>query len=158
MFLQMKVSGIALDPFTNTPIVILKDEMNDKTLPIWIGFMEASSIAMELEKTPRVRPITHDLVKNLIEKLGFLVSKIEVTDLRNDTFYASMHLKKDTEEYILDARPSDAIAIALRTDSPIFVNEEVLEKSKNIEIDEDKEKLDKLLEDMTDSDFGKYKM
>lgn len=158
MFLQMKVSGIALDPFTNTPIVILKDDTNDKTLPIWIGFMEASSIAMELEKTHRVRPITHDLVKNLIEKLGFLVSKIEVTDLRNDTFYASMHLKKDTEEYILDARPSDAIAIALRTDSPIFVNEEVLEKSKNIEIDEDKEKLEKLLDDMTDADFGKYKM
>jgi len=158
MFLQMKVSGIALDPFTNTPIVILKDDTNDKTLPIWIGFMEASSIAMELEKTPRVRPITHDLVKNLIEKLGFLVSKIEVTDLRNDTFYASMHLKNDTEEYILDARPSDAIAIALRTDSPIFVNEEVLEKSKNIEIDEDKEKLEKLLDDMSDADFGKYKM
>ncbi len=158
MFLRMKVSGIALDPFTNTPIVILKDDTNDKTLPIWIGFMEASSIAMELEKTHRVRPITHDLVKNLIEKLGFLVSKIEVTDLRNDTFYASMHLKKDTEEYILDARPSDAIAIALRTDSPIFVNEEVLEKSKNIEIDEDKEKLEKLLDDMTDADFGKYKM
>lgn len=158
MFLQMKVSGIALDPFTNTPIVILKDNTNDKTLPIWIGFMEASSIAMELEKTPRVRPITHDLVKNLIEKLGFLVSKIEVTDLRNDTFYASMHLKNDTEEYVLDARPSDAIAIALRTDSPIFVNEEVIEKSKNIEIDEDKEKLEKLLNDMTDADFGKYKM
>jgi len=158
MFLQMKVSGIALDPFTNTPIVILKDNTNDKTLPIWIGFMEASSIAMELEKTPRVRPITHDLVKNLIEKLGFLVSKIEVTDLRNDTFYASMHLKNDTEEYVLDARPSDAIAIALRTDSPIFVNEEVIEKSKNIEIDEDKEKLEKLLDDMSDADFGKYKM
>ncbi len=120
--------------------------------------MEASSIAMELEKTPRIRPITHDLVKNLIEKLGFLVSKIEVTDLRNDTFYASMHLKKETEEYILDARPSDAIAIALRTDSPIFVNEEVLEKSKNIGIDEDKDKLAKLLDDMPVGDFGKYKM
>ena len=158
MFLQMKVTGIALDPFTNTPIVILKDETNEKTLPIWIGFMEASSIAMELEKTPRLRPITHDLVKNLIEKLGFLVSKIEVTDLRNDTFYASMHLKNETEEYILDARPSDAIASALRTESPIFVNEEVLEKSKNIEIDEDKEKLNKLLEDMPEGDFGKYKM
>ncbi len=156
--LQMKVSGIALDPFTNTPIVILKDEANEKTLPIWIGFMEASSIAMELEKTPRIRPITHDLVKNLIEKLGFIVSKIEVTDLKNDTFYATMHLKKDSEEYVLDARPSDAIAIALRFDSPIFVNEEVIKKSKSIEIDEDKEKLDKLLEDMPESDFGKYKM
>ena len=156
--LQMKVSGIALDPFTNTPIVILKDSTNEKTLPIWIGFMEASSIAMELEKTPRIRPITHDLVKNLIEKLGFHVSKIEVTDLRDDTFYASMHLKKDAEEYVLDARPSDAIAIAIRCDSPIFVNEEVIEKSKSIEIDEDKEKLNKLLEDLPEGDFGKYKM
>lgn len=158
MFLQMKVSGIALDPFTNTPIVILKDSKNERTLPIWIGFMEASSIAMELEKTPRIRPITHDLVKNLIEKLGFHVSRIEVTDLRDDTFYACMHIKKDDEEYILDARPSDAIAIALRTDSPIFVNEGVLEKSKSIEIDEDKEKLEKLLEQMPESTFGKYKM
>jgi hypothetical protein len=154
----MKVSGIALDPFTNTPIVILKDETNERTLPIWIGFMEASSIAMELEKTPRTRPITHDLVKNLIEKLGFFVSRIEVTDLHNDTFYARMHLKKDNEEYVLDARPSDAIAIALRTDSPIFVNEEVINKSKSIEIDEDKEKLEELLEKMPESDFGKYKM
>lgn len=158
MFLQMKVSGIALDPFTNTPIVILKDSKNERTLPIWIGFMEASSIAMELEKTPRIRPITHDLVKNLIEKLGFHVSRIEVTDLRDDTFYACMHIKKDNEEYILDARPSDAIAIALRTDSPIFVNEGVLEKSKSIEIDEDKEKLEKFLEQMPESTFGKYKM
>lgn len=158
MFLQMKVSGIALDPFTNTPIVILKDSKNERTLPIWIGFMEASSIAMELEKTPRIRPITHDLVKNLIEKLGFHVSRIEVTDLRDDTFYACMHIKKDREEYILDARPSDAIAIALRTGSPIFVNEGVLEKSKSIEIDEDKEKLEKLLEQMPESTFGKYKM
>ncbi|TDJ00144.1 MAG: bifunctional nuclease family protein, partial [Candidatus Dadabacteria bacterium] len=154
----MKVSGIALDPFTNTPIVILKDSKNERTLPIWIGFMEASSIAMELEKTPRIRPITHDLVKNLIEKLGFHVSRIEVTDLRDDTFYACMHIKKDSEEYILDARPSDAIAIALRTGSPIFVNEGVLEKSKSIEIDEDKEKLEKLLDQMPESTFGKYKM
>ena len=158
MFLQMKVTGIALDPFTNTPIVILKDTTNEKTLPIWIGFMEASSIAMELEKTPRLRPITHDLVKNLIEKLGFLVSKVEVTDLKNDTFYALMYLSNEDKEYVLDARPSDAIAIALRTESPIYVNEQVLEKSKNIEIDEDKEKLEKLLEDMPESDFGKYKM
>lgn len=156
--LEMKVSGIALDPFTNTPIVILKDLTNEKTLPIWIGFMEASSIAMELEKTPRVRPITHDLVKNLIDKLGYHVSKIEVTDLRNDTFYATMHFKKESEEYVLDARPSDAIAIAIRTESPIFVNEQVLEKSKSIEIDDDKEKLDKLLEDLPEGDFGKYKM
>jgi len=156
--LQMKVSGIAIDPFTNTPIVILKDEMNERTLPIWIGFMEASSIAMELEKTPRIRPITHDLVKNLLEKLKYDVTKIEVTDLRDDTFYARIYLKREGEEYSLDSRPSDAIAIALRTDSPIFVNEEVIEKSKSIDIDEDKEKLNELLENMTEGDFGKYKM
>ncbi len=158
MFLLMKVSGIALDPFTNTPIVILKDTSNERTLPIWIGFMEASSIAMELEKTPRIRPITHDLVKNLLEKLKFAVTKIEVTDLRDDTFYARIYLKRDDEEYSLDSRPSDAIAIALRTDSPIFVNEEVLEKSKKIEIDEDKEKLNELLEKIPEGNFGKYKM
>lgn len=158
MFLLMKVSGIALDPFTNTPIVILKDTQNEKTLPIWIGFMEASSIAMELEKTPRARPITHDLMKNLLEKLKFVVTKIEVTDLKDDTFYARIYLKRDNEEYSLDSRPSDAIAIALRTDSPIFVNEEVLEKSKKIEIDEDKEKLNELLEKIPEGDFGKYKM
>ena len=158
MFLQMKVSGIALDPFTNTPIVILKDPNNEKTLPIWIGFMEASSIAMELEKTPRIRPITHDLVKNLLEKLRFEVTKVEVTDLREDTFYARIHLKRDSEEYSLDSRPSDAIAIALRTDSPIYVNEEVIEKSKDIEVDEDKDKLAELLENMSEGDFGKYKM
>ncbi len=158
MFLLMKVSGIALDPFTNTPIVILKDASNERTLPIWIGFMEASSIAMELEKTPRIRPITHDLVKNLLEKLKFAVTKIEVTDLRDDTFYARIYLKRDAEEYSLDSRPSDAIAIALRTDSPIFVNEEVIEKSKKIEIDEDKEKLNELLEKIPEGNFGKYKM
>ena len=158
MMLQMKVTGIALDPFTNTPIVILKDSLNEKTLPIWIGFMEASSIAMELEKTPRLRPITHDLVKNLLEKLKYNVTKIEVTDLRDDTFYARIYLKREDEEYSLDSRPSDAIAIALRTDSPIFVNEEVIEKSKKIEIDEDKEKLAELFENMSEGDFGKYKM
>ena len=156
--LQMKVSGIALDPFTNSPIVILKDETDEKTLPIWIGFMEASSIAMELEKTPRLRPITHDLVKNLLEKLKYSVTKIEVTDLRDDTFYARIYLEKENEEHSLDSRPSDAIAIALRTGSPIFVNEEVIEKSKSIEIDEDKDKLNDLLENMSDGDFGKYKM
>ncbi len=158
MFVLMKVSGIALDPFTNTPIVILKDAANNKTLPIWIGFMEASSIAMELEKTPRIRPITHDLVKNLIEKLKFIVTKIEVTDLRDDTFYARIYLKRDSEEYSLDSRPSDAIAIALRTDSPIYVNEEVIEKSKKIEIDEDKDKLAELLDKIPEGDFRKYKM
>ena len=158
MFLEMRVSGIALDPFTNTPIVILKDLTGEKILPIWIGFMEASSIAMELEKTPRVRPLTHDLMKNLIETLKFSVTRVEVTDLRNDTFYAEIRLKRGGEEHIIDSRPSDAIAIALRTGSSIFVKDEVLEKSKKLEIDEEKEKLTDLLEKIPPGDFGKYKM
>ena len=158
MFLEMKVSGIALDPFTNTPIVILKDLTGEKILPIWIGFMEASAIAMELEKTPRVRPLTHDLMKNLIEALKFSVTRVEVTDLRNDTFYAEIHLKRGNEEHIIDSRPSDAIAIALRTSSSIFVNDEVLEKSKKLEIDEEKEKLTDFLDKIPEGDFGKYKM
>lgn len=158
MFLEMKVSGIALDPFTNTPIVILKDVTGEKILPIWIGFMEASAIAMELEKTPRVRPLTHDLVKNLIEALKFSVTRVEVTDLKNDTFYAEIRLKRGNEEHIIDSRPSDAIAIALRTGSSIFVNDEVLEKSKKLEIDEEKEKLTDLLDKIPAGDFGKYKM
>ena len=120
--------------------------------------MEASSIAMELEKTPRIRPITHDLIKNLLENLKFIVTKIEVTDLRDDTFYARIYLKREGEEYSLDSRPSDAIAIALRTDSPIYVNDEVIEKSKKIEIDEDKEKLAEMLDKIPEGDFGKYKM
>lgn len=158
MFLEMRVSGIALDPFTNTPIVILKDLTGEKILPIWIGFMEASAIAMELEKTPRVRPLTHDLMKNLIEALKFSVTRVEVTDLRNDTFYAEIRLKRGGEEHIIDSRPSDAIAIALRTGSSIFVRDEVLEKSKKLEIDEEKEKLTDLLEKIPPGDFGKYKM
>jgi bifunctional DNase/RNase len=159
MLLEMKVSGIALDPFTNTPIVILKDFTGEKILPIWIGFMEASSIAMELEKTPRVRPLTHDLVKNLLEALKFSVTRVEVTDLRNDTFYAEIYLKRGDEEHVVDSRPSDAIAIALRTGSPIFVKDEVIEKSKKLETGgEEKEKLTDLLDKIPPGDFGKYKM
>jgi len=158
MFLEMKVSGIALDPFTNTPIVILKDLTGERVLPIWIGFMEASAIAMELEKTPRARPLTHDLMKTLLETLKFSVIRVDVTDLRNDTFYAEIRLQRGSEEHIVDSRPSDAIAIALRTGCPIFVRDEVLEKSKKLEIDEEKDKLTDLLEKIPPGDFGKYKM
>ncbi|GBD39277.1 MAG: hypothetical protein KatS3mg078_0211 [Deltaproteobacteria bacterium] len=158
MVREMKVSGIALDPFTNTPIVILKDVTGEKILPIWIGFMEASSIAMELEKTPRGRPLTHDLMKNVLDCLKFSVTKVEVTDLRDDTFYAEIYLKRGDEEYVIDSRPSDAIAIALRTGSPIYVKEEVLEKSRKLESGEEKEKLTELLEKIPPGDFGKYKM
>ena len=155
----MRVSGIAIDPFTNTPIIILKNLTGDKMLPIWIGFMEASSIAMELEKTPRPRPLTHDLLKNILDDLKYSVSKVELTDLKDNTYYAAIHLKKLNDIHILDSRPSDAIAIAIRTSSQIFVHENVIESSKKIQaIDEDKEKLAEMLDKIPPGDFGKYKM
>jgi len=159
MLHEMKVSGIAIDPFTNTPIIILKDLNGDKMLPIWIGFMEASSIAMELEKTPRLRPLTHDLLKNILDDLKYSVSKVELTDLKDNTYYAAIHLKKMDDIHILDSRPSDAIAIAIRTSSQIFVHDSVIESSKQIQaIDEDKEKLAEMLDKIPPGDFGKYKM
>ena len=157
--LEMKVSSIAIDPFTNTPIIILKDDTGNLVLPIWIGFMEASSIAMELEKTPRIRPLTHDLLINILDNLKCSVTKVELTDLKDETYYATIHLEKENEVHILDSRPSDAIAIALRTCSRIFVHDIVIERSKQIQsIDEDKEKLAELLERIPPGDFGKYKM
>ena len=158
MYQEMKVTGIAIDPFTNSPIVILKSEDGTDVLPIWVGFMEASSIAMELEKTPRARPITHDLIKNIFDHTNFKLSKIEVTDLKDNTFYANIYLQNNGKEHIFDARPSDAIAIAIRTGAPIFVNEKVIESAQKIEIDEDREKLKDILEDIPDEDFGNYKM
>ena len=159
MLHEMKVSGIAIDPFTNTPIIILKDLNGDKMLPIWIGFMEASSIAMELEKTPRLRPLTHDLLKNILDDLKYSVSRVELTDLKDNTYYAAIHLKKMDDIHILDSRPSDAIAIAIRTSSQIFVHDSVIESSKQIQaIDENKEKLAEMLDKIPPGDFGKYKM
>ena len=158
MYQEMKVTGIAIDPFTNSPIVILKSDDGLQVLPIWVGFMEASSIAMELEKTPRVRPITHDLIKNIFEQINFTLSKIEVTDLIDNTFYANIYINNDGKEHIFDARPSDAIAIAIRTGAPIFVHEKVIENAHNIEIEENEEKLKDLLSEMSDEDFGNYKM
>ncbi len=159
MLHEMKVSGIAIDPFTNTPIIILKDLNGDKMLPIWIGFMEASSIAMELEKTPRLRPLTHDLLKNILDDLKYSVSRVELTDLKDNTYYAAIHLKKMGDIHIFDSRPSDAIAIAIRTRSQIFVHDSVLQNSKQIQaIDEDKEKLAEMLDKIPPGDFGKYKM
>ena len=129
-----------------------------QVLPIWVGFMEASSIAMELEKTPRVRPITHDLIKNIFEQINFTLSKIEVTDLIDNTFYANIYINNDGKEHIFDARPSDAIAIAIRTGAPIFVSEKVIENAHKIEIEENDEKLKDLLSELSDEDFGNYKM
>lgn len=167
MALAMKVAGLTVDPFTNMPIVILKDLQEKNAIPIWIGILEASAIATELEKVRLARPMTHDLVKNLLDSLGVELVKIVVTDLRDNTFFAAIHLVNKKDNIILDARPSDAIALALRTDSPIFVEEGVVEKSRKIDLTQQKkegeekgeaEKWKEFLESLTQEDFGKYKM
>jgi bifunctional DNase/RNase len=127
---QMKVSGLTIDPFTSVPIIILKDVEEKHALPIWIGLLEASSIATELEKITLARPMTHDLVKHMLEQLDVTVERIEVTDLRENTFYATIHLARDGQAHTIDSRPSDAIAIALRMNAPIFVDDRVLDKAK----------------------------
>jgi len=166
MFIEMKVSGLTLDPITNTPIVILKDLYEKKAIPIWIGIFEASAIAMELEKVAFSRPMTHDLLNDVLETLKVAVTRIAITDLKNNTFFANIYLLKEGMELIVDSRPSDAIALALRAKAPIFVDDKVIEKSRNIDFgtkmadidDLKKEKLKEFLENLSPEDFGKYKM
>ena len=164
MFIEMKVSGIVLDPQTNVPIVILKDAAGKRSLPIWIGLLEASAIAMELEKIKIHRPLTHDLLKNILEQLHAVVVKIEITDIKNNTYYALIHLESAGKVMAVDSRPSDAIALALRTNSPIFVATTVLDKSSSIDeksqdfSQENKDKWTEILENLDPDDFGKYKM
>jgi bifunctional DNase/RNase len=165
MFVEMKVAGIVLDPYTNVPIVVLKDMEDKTTVPIWIGLVEASAIAMELEQIKIQRPLTHDLLKNVIADLKVEVLKIEVTDLKDNTYYALIHLQNGEEVIAVDSRPSDAIALALRTESPIFVSDKVIEKSQQEQVDrhtafteENKDKWTEILENLNPEDFGKYKM
>jgi len=166
VLVEMKVLGLTIDPVTNTPIVILKDMDNNKAIPIWIGLFEASAIATEMKKIAFPRPLTHDLFVEFLRKFDITVNRIEIVDIRNNTFFANIYLMKEGLDYAIDARPSDAIAIALRTNAPIFVDEMVIEKSRNVDFgvklgDLDKMKDDKLkefLENLSMEDFGKYKM
>ena len=166
MFIEMKISGLTIDPITNTPIVILKDMHNNKAIPIWIGLFEASAIATELEKIVFPRPMTHDLFCEFLKSFDVTVSRIEIVDIRSNTFFANIYLSREGQNYTIDARPSDAIAIALRAHAPIFVDESVIEKSRNVDFgiklnDLDKlkeEKLKEFLENLSSEDFGKYKM
>jgi hypothetical protein len=131
MELEMKIRGLLMDPTTNSPIVILKDVNSDAMLPIWVGPFEANSIASEIEKIAPPRPMTHDLLRNALNLFGAEVQRIVVTELRDNTFYAVIEMEWNGNRLLLDARPSDAIALALRADCPIFVNEEVLQSSQN---------------------------
>jgi bifunctional DNase/RNase len=160
-FREMRVSGLTVDPFTNTPIVLLKDLQERETVPIWIGFFEASAIGAQLEKVQIARPMTHDLMKNLLDTLKVQVTRVEVTDLHDNTFYAIIHLDMGGRHFAIDARPSDAIALALRAGASIYVHEEVIAKSRKIDMlqqKEGEEALDDLLDGLSSKDFGKYKM
>ncbi len=164
MYLEMKVFGVTVDPFTNVPIVILKDSDEKNALPVWIGVLEASAIASELEKIHFSRPMTHDLLKEVLKNLDVTVKKIEVNDLKDNVYYAAIHMAGKSGSFILDARPSDAIALALRMGAPIFVDTCVLEKSRSMDLSKQGRQdiasadLADTLDDLPPEDFGKYKM
>jgi len=161
MFIEMKVRGLALDPVSNMPIIILRDEEDKRSLPIWVGIFEANAIALELEKIPTPRPLTHDLIKNILETIEARLLKIVVTDLRENTFFAELHLQVGDGEVTVDSRPSDAIALALRAAAPIYVAEEVVRKAKSLEVTkesepvkaDDPERLREWLENIKPEDF-----
>ncbi len=165
MLKEMKVAGITVDPFTNTPIVLLKDLEDKDVLPIWIGLLEASSIATALENIQTPRPMTHDLLKNILDSLHVKVIKIEVNDLKDNTYYALLHLEVNKKRFVVDTRPSDAIAIALRTGASIFVEESVIQRSAKVDLAQKGDKVvtdttewEEILENLSQDDFGKYKM
>jgi bifunctional DNase/RNase len=166
MFIRMKVAGIAIDPLVNTPIVILKDLEEHNMVPIWIGILEASAIAAELEDISLSRPLTHVLIKNVLDSLNITLEKIEINNLEDNTFFASLILKRDEDDMLeVDARPSDAIALALCMDANIYVKEEVMEKSSKVTLADgdsknkfEEKKWTEILENLSPEDFGKYKM
>lgn len=161
MEVEMKIRGLMMDPVSNMPIVVLKDVGGDTVLPIWVGIYEANAIALEIEKVTTPRPMTHDLIKNVLTGLEAQVHKVVVTELKEDTFYAVIWVERDGQVISIDSRPSDAIALAMRVDCPIFVEEEVLKNSKqatNVSDQVTAEELRKWLEGLNDEDLGRYKM
>ena len=161
MLIEMTIKGLMVDPITNMPIVILKDKDGERVLPIWVGVFEANAIALQIERIDTPRPMTHDLLKNILLHLNATVEKIVVTDLQENTFFATIFLDMEGNRVVIDSRPSDAIALALRTDAPIFVTQEVINNSSNIRLDQenlDPEDVKKWLEDLNPEDLGKYKM
>lgn len=161
MEIKVRIKGLVLDPISKMPIVVLEDPASERILPIWIGVFEANAIALSLENIPTPRPMTHDLMKSLLDHLDVLVEKIVVNDVRNNTFYALIYCRQGDQSYVIDSRPSDAIALALRTRAPIFVEEEVIKRAQSLKLDENLETSEKLrewLESLKPEDFGKYKM
>jgi len=159
--IEVRIRGLMMDPVTNMPIVILKDVNGDSILPIWVGVYEANAIALEIEKVQTPRPMTHDLIKNVLVGLHTVVKKVVVTELKEDTFYALIWLERNGSTITIDSRPSDALALALRTDAPIFVEEDVLKSSRLANTVAEKvgnEELRRWLENLGEEDLGKYKM
>jgi bifunctional DNase/RNase len=161
MQIEMTVKGVMLDPITNTPVILLRDEADSRILPIWVGGAEANAIAAQIENLTPARPMTHDLLRNVIEGLNASVEKIVVSDLKDATFYALLYLRAGGEIVTIDARPSDAIALALRTRAPIYVEDAVLDSARSSDFvaeREDAQRLQKWLESLDPDDLGKYKM
>lgn len=161
MEIEMTIKGLMIDPITNMPIVILKDKGGERVLPIWVGVFEANAIALQIENIATPRPMTHDLLRNILSEIEADVLRIVVSDLRDNTFYAMIYLDRGGDTIAVDARPSDAIALALRTKAPIYVEDSVVESAKGLDLTKDStdsERLQKWLEGLNPEDLGKYKM
>ncbi len=160
MLVEMNIKGLMVDPVTNMPIVILRDEDGQRALPIWVGPVEANAIALQIENVAPPRPMTHDLLRNLLHELGAQLVRVVIADLRESTFYAYLELRRGEETLFVDARPSDALALSLRTKAPIFVDNLVLESAKSVDVSSDqvdRERLQRWLESLDPDDLG-YKM
>ena len=158
---EMQIRGLMIDPLTNMPVVVLKDMASDAVLPIWVGIFEANAIALELEKTAMPRPMTHDLLRNMARGLNAVVRKVVVSELRDDTFLAVIWMEQEGETVTIDARPSDALALALRWDCPVYASRSVLENAKQVAEGPQNasgEEMRQWLENLNDDDMGRYKM
>ena len=160
MLIEMQIRGLMLDPVTNVPIVVLRDTDNQRVLPIWVGPVEANAIALQIENIAPPRPLAHDLFRRLVAAVGARVTRVVITELKGSTYFAYLELSREGERVLIDARPSDAIAIALRTGSPVFVTPAVIEQAQSLEVSSeqaDQERLQRWLESLDPDDMG-YKM
>ena len=158
---EMVIKGLMVDPVTNMPIVVLRDKEGERVLPIWVGIFEANAIALQIENVATPRPMTHDLLRNIIRDMNGTVEKVVVSDLKDTTFYALIYLQMGGEVVAIDARPSDAIALALRTQAPIFVEDHVIDNAKTVDFkpeSADSDRLQRWLESLDPEELGKYKM
>jgi bifunctional DNase/RNase len=160
MLIEMFIKGLMIDPVTNMPIVILRDEDGQRTLPIWVGPVEANAIALQIENVAPPRPMTHDLLRNLLEDLGGNLVRVVISDLKDGTFYAYLEIARADETTFVDSRPSDALALSIRTKAPVFVETQVLDRARSVDVssdEADRERLQKWLESLDPDDLG-YKM